>query len=687
MTVDHALNELATLFGILPEFVDLGGRQQLTAKETKLALLRANGLQLDNDAMIQSALKDIRQSRAARNHPIEIIVVAGERMRFPLPENVEWSLRLEGAQESAFEGRAGADFQLPSLASGIHTLFVGPDKAREQIRVIAAPRGAPSLETITGQSRIWGLNTALYGLHSNQTRGLGDFRDLADTAIAVGGMGAAFLGINPVHSIGWAEHDTISPYSPSHRGFLNTAHIAADQIPGMQHCAAALAVLQNAGNVGSSGSVIDYQQHYRGHGNLLQELYKHFEDEAEASAKADFELFCQQQGSALDRFACFEALSEVHGADWRDWPLEIQKVDRSGAGVPEIAKRFHKWLQWIAVSQLSQAQDASSNNGMALGLYLDLAVGPRRGAAETWCETDTVADGVSIGAPPDFLSPAGQKWDLAGFAPCKLADTGYQALRDILAQTMRHCGVLRIDHVLGMNRSYWIPDDGSPGGYIKQPFESLLAVVAIEAERAETVVIGEDLGLVPDGFREAMRARGLYSYSVLQYEKNQDGQINRPDKLRPSSLACFGTHDTPTLKGYFEGRDIDWWQKLDWIDADGASDAKSQRQKEIAGLCDWESTSDGEAIDEGSFDHLNGCVHSALASSHIAMISVQLDDVLGEAEAQNLPGTIDEHPNWRRRCKIPVEALKTDDRLLRTAKLMKDGARSAPGEQTEGECQ
>ncbi|CAN0459429.1 unnamed protein product, partial [Scytosiphon promiscuus] len=294
-----------------------------------------------------------------------------------------------------------------------------------------------------------------------------------------------------------------------------------------------------------------------------------------------------------------------------------------------IAKRFQKWLQWIAVSQLSQAQDASSNNGMALGLYLDLAVGPRRGAAETWCETDTVADGVSIGAPPDFLSPAGQKWDLAGFAPRKLADTGYQALRDILAQTMRHCGVLRIDHVLGMNRSYWIPDDGSPGGYIKQPFESLLAVVAIEAERAETVVIGEDLGLVPDGFREAMRARGLYSYSVLQYEKNQDGQINRPDKLRPSSLACFGTHDTPTLKGYFEGRDIDWWQKLDWIDADGASDAKSQRQKEIAGLCDWESTSDSEAIDEGSFDHLNGCVHSALASSHIAMISVQLDDVLG----------------------------------------------------------
>lgn len=687
MTADDALNELATLFGILSEFVDLGGHQQFTAKETKLALLRANGLQLDDGAMIQSALKDIKHARATRNYPIEVIVVAGERARFELPENIEWSLRLEGSQEIAFEGRAGADFRLPPLVSGIHTLFVGPDRAREQVRVIAAPRGAPSLESITGQSRIWGLNTALYGLHSKQSRGLGDFQDLAAAAGTVGGMGGAFLGINPVHSIGWAERDTISPYSPSHRGFLNTAHIAADQISGLERCSTALAALRNAGDAGTSGPVIDYQRHYRSHGKLLQELYKHFESEAEASAKADFEMFCQQQGRALDRFAGFEALSVVHGADWRDWPLEIQQADRSGASVPEVAKRFHKWLQWIAFTQLAQAQDTSRDSGMALGLYLDLAVGPRRGAAETWCETDTVADGVSIGAPPDFLSPAGQKWDLAGFAPRKLADTGYQALRDILAQTMRHCGVLRIDHVLGMNRSYWIPDDGSPGGYIKQPFESLLAVVAIEAERASTVVIGEDLGLVPDGFRETMRVRGLYSYSVLQYEKNQDGQINRPDKLRPASLACFGTHDTPTLKGYFEGRDIDWWQKLDWIDADGASDAKSQRQREIAGLCDWKSPSDDEAVDKHSFDHLNTCVHSALAGSQIAMISVQLDDVLGEAEAQNLPGTIDEHPNWRRRCKIPVEALKTDDSLIRIAKLMKDGARSAPGEHTEGECQ
>lgn len=687
MTADTALDELAALFGILPEFVDLAGQRQATARETKIALLRANGLHLDDDAMIQSELDAIRHARNRRTFPVEVIVAAGEHTPFTVPEHTEWSLQLEGAQVHAFEGRAGADFQLPPLPSGIHTLFVGSGAARETVRVIAAPQSAPSVEDVTGQSRIWGLNTALYGLHSAQTMGLGDFRDLAGAASAVGGMGAAFLGINPVHAIGWAEHGTISPYSPSHRGFLNTAHIAADRIPGLEKCSAAHALVQTISSFGARARVIDYQQHYQLHCALLQDLYALFQQQADASALSDFDTFCDQQGGSLERFARFEALSQFHGPDWRNWPPELQNAGSAATQVAKANTRFHKWLQWIAASQLSAAQEDARHSGMSLGLYLDLAVGPRRGAAETWCETDTVATGVSIGAPPDFLSPAGQKWDLAGFAPRKLADTNYQALRDILAHTMRHCGVLRIDHVLGMNRSFWIPDDGSPGGYIKQPFDALLAVVAIEAERAGTVVIGEDLGLVPDGFRETMRARGLYSYSVLQYEKNHDSQINRPDQLRPASLACFGTHDTPTLKGYLEGRDIDWWQKLNWIDDAGAQDAKAQRHKEVAGLCRWNGSDDDAAMDEPSFEQLSDCIHAALAKSQIAMVSVQLDDVLAETEAQNLPGTIDEHPNWRRRCQIPVEALKTNTRFLRIAKLMNDGGRCAHCLQTEGENQ
>ena len=689
MTAQEALDELAGRFGILPDFHDLAGQRQSIRPETQLALLRANGLQLDNDAMILAELAELQQIDSRRTYPREIIVTSGRDASLDLSPEADWRLQLEGEPEIRLEGRTGPQFTLPPLSSGVHRLTVGSGAASETIRLIAAPQHAPSLQDVTGRARIWGVNTALYGLHSARTAGIGDFGDLAGAAAATGAIGASFLGINPVHNIGWAEHDTISPYSPSHRGFLNTAHIATEQIRGLERSGTARAVSDELRQVSANNSasdLIDYRSHYQNHSAALWALYEIFVREADSGAKQEFDEFCREQGAPLQKFALFEALSVMHGPDWRHWPQALQTVAGGETHVPDTAedsKRFHSWLQWVATGQLAAAQQLATNSGMALGLYLDLAVGPRRGGAETWCEHAIVAEGVSIGAPPDFLSPAGQKWDLAGFAPAKLAETGYQAFRDILAQTMRHCGVLRIDHVLGMNRSYWIPDDGSPGGYIRQPFQSLLAMVAIEAERAGTVVIGEDLGLVPDGFRETMKARGLYSYSVLQYEKTADGAIAGPDHLRPASLACFGTHDTPTLKGFFHGHDIDWWQKLNWIDADGALQARANRQDEIAGICAWRQASGDADSDERSFNHLNICVHSALANSDVAMVSVQLDDVLGEIEAQNLPGTINQHPNWRRRCKIPVEAFADNDNLLKIAKLMHQGARNAPDAKRE----
>jgi 4-alpha-glucanotransferase len=319
---------------------------------------------------------------------------------------------------------------------------------------------------------------------------------------------------------------------------------------------------------------------------------------------------------------------------------------------------------------------------MALGLYLDLAVGSRRGGAETWCETDTIAQGVSIGAPPDHLSPAGQKWNLAAFAPEKLFQNKYKAFRDTIAEAMRHAGVLRIDHVLGLNRSFWIPDDGSPGGYIRQPFEALLAIVAIEAERANTVVIGEDLGLVPKGFREALAARGLYSYSVLQYEKNHEGHYRDPATLREQSLACFGTHDTPTLKGFWKGRDIDWWRKLGWIDDGKSAELKAGREHEKANLLALDGL---DYLDNPGFGNVSEHVHGLLAQSPAAMVAVQLDDILGQCEAQNLPGTIDEHPNWRRRCKLPLESFDGDARFSRLGRQMEQCGRGELPEHSEEE--
>jgi len=242
---------------------------------------------------------------------------------------------------------------------------------------------------------------------------------------------------------------------------------------------------------------------------------------------------------------------------------------------------------------------------------------------------------------------------------------------------MRHSGMLRIDHVLGMNRSFWIPDDGSPGGYVRQPSDVQLGIISIHAERAGAVVIGEDLGLVPVGFREEMSERGFYGYSVLQFEKSRNGRFAAHSDLRPRSLACFGTHDTPTLKGYWQGRDIDWWQELGWIDRNQADRDRRDRAAEKLDLGSIGPAAGPEAASgPKNFDGFRDRVHQSLAHSPAAMVSVQLDDVLGQSQAQNLPGTVDEHPNWQRRYAVSLENFSSNAEFLRVSQIMADSGRS-----------
>ncbi len=309
-----------------------------------------------------------------------------------------------------------------------------------------------------------------------------------------------------------------------------------------------------------------------------------------------------------------------------------------------------------------------------MGLYLDLAVGARRGGAESWCENDSVAHGVSLGAPPDQLGPDGQNWGLMGYAPRKLADNKYKPLRRIYRSAMKHAGVLRIDHVLGLNRSFWIPDDGSPGAYVSQPLDVFLALLSIEAAASNTAVIGEDLGLVPDGFREAVQNHGIYGYSVLQYEKWPEGRFKNPSELRQFSLASFSTHDTPTLKGYLSGCDIKWRDRLRG-DGEGVShSAYEDRRNEVKALATLDP--DASHHEDVSFEHMFEAIHGSLAASGVSMISVQLDDILGLEEAQNLPGTIDQHPNWRRKCPCNLAELSSNPDFERMSELMEKNDRN-----------
>lgn len=660
MTADALLSRLAAHVGVFAEFTDMEGKVHATSPDTQRAMLRANGLAVETEAEVKETLATLQHEAARTYVPQDVIVTCRKATTLPLAGTVNWIVRAEASGDVLAEGKARERLELPALPMGVHSLQLKGDAGTQTANLISAPARVPSLPELTGQDKTWGVVAALYGISRNRTQGVGDFDDLAALAEVLGAQGAGFLGINPVHALGWAAANTISPYSPTHRGFLNTAHLATETpLPGSQDPAAPL---------------LDYPAHVGPHRLALQEEFGAFQVRASASEKQAFDAFCRSGGQALRSFATFEALSEIHGPDWRFWPPELQRAsDEAAAGVADRAP-FHMWLQWRADAQLLQAQQTARQSGMALGLYLDLAVGARLGGAESWGQGAASAIGVSLGAPPDQLSPAGQNWQLTALSPHKLQQGGYAAFRQILAQTLRHCGVLRIDHALGLNRSYWLPEDGSPGGYIRQPFRALMAVIAIEATRAGSVIVGEDLGLVPKGFRETMAEGGLYGYTVLQYEKDASGAFLPDERLRAQSLACFGTHDTPTLRGFWEARDIDWWEKLMWIDSEGAEAARTRRWDEKRHLLGLPRKA---ALPDLTAAAVRDKVHGRLARTPAALVAVQLDDILTVTEAQNLPGTVDTHPNWRRRMPATIAEIATSEDLATTARLMAQAGRAS----------
>ena len=672
MNDDVALGQLAEAHGILASYRDMEGQEQTASPDTLRALLAANSVAAENARLARESLEAFHAQARARRFPEEVIIESRKATTLTIGSSDRWRLRLADSQDVLASGSSTDSIALPALASEVYALEVGAASSRETVRVIAAPARAPSVQDRAQLARTWGVTLALYGLQSSRNAGLGDYADLARLASSAGGLGAAFAATNPLHAMGHSS-TVFSPYSPSHRGFLNTDHIALDAIPGLENAPVAHGLVAAAASEMArlrSTRHVDHHRHKSLHKRLLAKLYRAFRAGAAAWAHDALSRFVGERGRELERFARFEALACRNGPDWREWPHPLRDAH------DDEAAEFHVWLQWIVDCQLGNAQRAAHESGMALGLCLDLAVGARRGGAESWCDKDVIAHGVSMGAPPDHLNPHGQNWNVSAFAPHRLAAKNYRPLRRLLASSMRHAGALRIDHVLGLNRGFWIPDDGSPGGYVRQNFAALVAILKIEAERHGTIVIGEDLGLVPSGFRETMRAHGIHGYSVMQYERGQDRRL-KPARLAPEqALACFSTHDTPTVRGFEIGRDIDWWERLGWIDTQEAVRARQQRRKDLADIA-------GHCTTRGN-GGFNSIVHGSLARSPSALVSVQLDDIFEHEEAQNLPGTVDEHVNWRRKYGVDIERLAEDGRLRSLATVMNENRTKSDRNSTEG---
>lgn len=671
MDPNTTLARLAHRAGILPEYHQIDGTHRPCGPETAEALLSAMGLSAGSEAEAAETLARIAAADSARRLPPVLLTTAGEAARHRLPP---WRLTLE--EGGALSADPFDTARLPPLPMGVHRLETAD--GRETAWLIASPRRAPCLPELIGADRAWGVFAALYGLRSGRNGGLGDYEDLARTAEALGGTGAAFLGINPVHARGTAD-DGISPYSPSSRTTLDTSHIALDRVPGgdAPEVRRLLAAAEPRLAAARAAELVEHAPIRAVADPVLRAAFAAFPDTAEA---AEFERWAAAEPEEAHLQAGFEALSLTHGPDWRAWAPALR--DPAGAeartALAERAgeQRYHLWLQWLAERQLAEAQHRARAAGLSLGLYLDAAVGVRPGAAETWAGGAVFATGVSLGAPPDRLGPAGQAWNLAPFSPLALEATGYGAFRAMLRSTMAHAGIVRIDHVIGFARSFWVPDDGTPGGYVAFPLSVLLALTRIEAHRAGCFVVGEDLGTVPDGLREALAGSGLFGCAILPFEW-EGHAIRHPAGYRAETLATFGTHDLPSVAGWWLGRDIAERLRLGQFDAAQAEQERAGRAGDRRQLCHRlaeigllpqgiDPHNPPEAVPEGLADAL----HAFLAESRAGLVSLSLDDIFGVEEQQNLPGTVRDVPNWRRRAPVSVEALAHAPELARAAAVM-----------------
>jgi 4-alpha-glucanotransferase len=702
----YAFHAVAALLGIETQHTDALGVTHQPDADTLAAVVAAFGLPPEPEEAA-AALDEMRRGAAFGLDPLQVVPAEAPALMLDLPGPAEWRLEFESGV--AAEGRwqpGDGPLRLPEgTPLGYHQLELAVSGATATIGVAVAPAACHLPPSLQPGMRSWGLTTQLYSLRGGRGWGMGDFTDLAQLCRAAGRLGAVTVGINPLHALFASEPRHSSPYSPSSRSQLDYLYIDPAAVPGFADDAAIRALAPTAvrANVRQS-KLVDHAGVAALKRPVLEALYRRFRDidlKKRTRHGRDFRRFQREGGEALARFAAFEALHEQqNGKDrkfsWRDWPAALR--DPHSAEVAEFAAKhddrvqFFQFLQWQADAQLGAAAEAGRAAGLTLGLYRDLAVGVNPLGAAAWADQSLVVPGMGIGAPPDPLSRAGQDWGLAPVNPLTLRQRGFRPFIAALRANMRHAGVLRIDHVMSLARLYWVPSGRSAvaGAYVRYPFAELLRLVALESCRHGCAVVGEDLGTVPPGFRETMQAANLLSYRVVMFERRHDGNFVPPGDYPPLAAASAATHDLATLKGFWLGRDIAWRQRLSLYpdpaaEAADISDRHTARWQLLEAMA-REGLMAGERF--GEFlpwrgepvytEELGEAILAFLARSHARLMLVQIEDVAGEVEQANLPGTSDAHPNWRRRLSAPLDAILDGPGMQRIAALMRtERARAA----------
>jgi 4-alpha-glucanotransferase len=538
--------------------------------------------------------------------------------------------------------------------------------ARETVHVVVVPERA-----FAPHGRTWGIAVQIYTLRSARNDGIGDYADLRAVARLLGERGASYVGINPLHATFRDDPEAASPYAASSRRWLNWLYIALDDVPESSDVrvrdilarperAEVLARLRAADHVDYAGVAAAKDE-------VLRACFAGLDgDEKRRDA---FAAWCAAQGEPLLRFAAFETLVARFGRELAAWPQTFRTptspdVALFAAG-EDAAVRYSMYLQWLAAEQLDAVAADAARCGVRL--YRDLAVGVDANSADVWADSEAYVAEVSVGAPPDVLNTLGQDWGLPPLDPRGLAREGYAELLALVQSNCHAAGALRIDHAFSLARLYWIPRGADPrsGTYVEYPLDDVRGVVALASVREGCVVIGEDLGTVPEGFRERMEATGILSYRILFFERRLDGTFVPPEEYPALALAASGTHDLPTIPAWLRGEDVDLRDRLQMLETPLA-DERAARDRERALFLDTlVAHGDLAASDRDDDTAVIVAANRYLAATPCAIVMAQLDDVLAERAPVNVPGTSTQYPNWRRKLGTAVDALASDNRLRR----------------------
>lgn len=542
----------------------------------------------------------------------------------------------------------------------------------------------------------YGIIANLYSVRGARSWGVGDLTDLADLARWSGEHGAAFVGVNPLHALRTVGGE-VSPYSPVSRLYRNPAYLDIEAIPELAVCAEARAMLiddslrAELARIRSSDRV-EYERRARLARPILEALHRCFVEGGGAGSddrdvdgtghyarRLSYAAYREREGRALDEFATFMALDEHFASGghasvgWERWPAEYRSPDspavREFARMHQMEVDFHRWLQFELDRQLAAAAAAGAGAGLSIGLYQDLAVASAPYGSDVWARSDIHARGVFFGAPPDDYSATGQNWGLTPLDPHRLRDDGYRFWTALVRSALQHAGALRIDHVLGLFRQFWIPAgmNGPDGAYVRFPTDDLMGILALESARHGAVIVGEDLGTVPPEVPGTLREWGILGTRVLLFERERDGAFRPAASYEPLSLATADTHDLPTLTGYWEGEDIALAARLGRFPNASAEDAAFRSRQNDRRLLADRLVADGALGADGcnTTEDLRDGVHRFLCSTPAILVGISLDDLAGETEPVNVPGVSAEHfPSWTRRMQMPLAELIARDDLI-----------------------